>query len=224
MLVPVARPFPAPSVLAVAASLCLMAGAAPMAALAQAPDPGPLWKAYPLSPGKPGAGRATPAERPNEDPLSIGQRPPSRAGAPASTKADRAVLRSVPLAVSIAFYAALAMLSALAVGSATLWFVRRRARPVVCQITWSPDEEGDAFLATAQREGEEEWVVARSGRFDRASDEPPEYDAASHAAYDQLLNELFADGWQPYERGRQWWEMRLRRSETSDAPTPSRDG
>jgi hypothetical protein len=211
-------------VLALVASLCLMASAMPAAALAQAPDPGPLWKAYPLSPGKSGSGSAKPAERPNGDPLSIDQSPSRPAGAPASTQADRPTLTSVPLAVSIAFYVALAMLSALAVGSATLWFVRRRARPVVCEITWSPDEEGDAFLATAQREGEGEWVVARSGRFDRATDAPPEYDAASHAAYDQLLNELYADGWQPYERGREWWEMRLRRSETSDAPTPSRDG
>jgi hypothetical protein len=199
-----------------------MAGAVPAAALAQAPDPGPLWKAYPLTPGKSGAQGAKPAERPNGDPLSIDQSPSPRA--PARSQTDRPTLTSVPLAVSIAFYVALAMLSALAVGSATLWFVRRRARPVVCEITWSPDEEGDAFLATAQREGEEQWVVARSGRFDRVTDAPPEYDAASHAAYDQLLNQLYADGWQPYERGRQWWEMRLRRSETSDAPTPSRDG
>jgi hypothetical protein len=223
--VPVPRLSPTPSVLALAASLCLMASAVPAAALAQEPDPGPLWNAYPLTSGKSGASGAKPAERPNGAPLSIDQTPPPRGGGGTSTETDRATLTSVPLAVSVAFYVALAMLSALAVGSATLWFVRRRARPVVCEITWSPDEEGDAFLATAQREGEEQWVVARSGRFDRTTDAPPEYDAASHAAYDQLLNELYADGWQPYERGRQWWEMRLRRSETSDTPrTPVRDG
>lgn len=221
---PVPRISPSPSVLALAASLCLMAGATPAAALAQAPDPGPLWKAYPLTPGKSGAQGAKPSERPTGDSLTIDQSPPPRAGARARTGGGRPTLTSVPLAASIAFYVGLAILSALAVGSATLWFVRRRARPVVCAITWSPDVEGDAFLATAQREGGGEWVVARSGRFDRATDEPPEYDAVSHAAYDQLLNELYADGWQPYERGRQWWEMRLRRSVTSGAPTPSRDG
>jgi hypothetical protein len=225
MLVPVPGSHTAPSVLALVASLCLLVGAGSAAALAQEPDPGPLWKAYPLNPGKSGAGGAKSPERPNGAPLSLDQTPPPRGGTDARTESDRATLKNVPLGVSIAFYAALAMLSALVVGSATLWFVRRRAaRPIVCEITWSPDEEGDAFLATAQRAGEGEWVVARSGRFDRGTDEPPEYDAASHAAYDQLLNELYADGWQPYERGRQWWEMRLRRTETSATPTPSRHG
>jgi hypothetical protein len=225
MLVPVPRSLTTPSLLVLVASLCMLVGAGSAAALAQEPDPGPLWKAYPLNPGKSGAGGAKSTERPNGAPLSLDQTPPPRGGAGVRTKTDRATLTNVPLAVSIAFYVALAMLSALAAGSATLWFVRRRAaRPIVCKITWSPDEEGDAFLATAQREGEGEWVVARSGRFDRAADELPEYDAASHAAYDQLLNELYADGWQPYERGRQWWEMRLRRNGPSATPTPSRDG
>jgi hypothetical protein len=66
--------------------------------------------------------------------------------------------------------------------------------------------------------------VARSGRFDRATAEPPEYDAASHAAYDQLLSDLYADGWLPYERGREWWAMRLRRTTAPETRTPARDG
>jgi hypothetical protein len=208
------------SAFALAAVLGLLAAAAPTtAALAQAPDPGPLWKAYPLSPGK--ATGAKPAERPNGAPLTVDGTPPSRTtvtlDAPARTAA-------VPLAASIAFYLALAILSAVGVGAATLYLVRRRARPVVCEITWWPDEEGDAFLATAQRKGAGEWVVARSGRFDRTADAPPEYDAASHAAYDQLLSDLYADGWLPYERGREWWEMRLRRTTAPQAATPARDG
>jgi hypothetical protein len=222
--VPVPRFAPRSPVLALAALLCLLASGAPTIALAQQPDPGPLWKAYPLSPEKSGAGGAKPTERPTGAPLGIDQTPPPRGDAAVRTDTDRAKLTSVPLAVSVAFYVALAMLSALAVGSATLWFVRRRARPVVCEISWWPDEQGDAFLATAQREGEEQWVVARSGRFDRRTAEPPEYDAASRAAYDQLLSDLYADGWLPYERGREWWEMRLRRSKIPHAPTPSRDG
>ena len=92
--------------------------------------------------------------------------------------------------------------------------VRRRRRPVTCEISWSPGEQGDAFRATAQLDGDEERVVARSRRFERRSPEPPDYDAASHEAYDQLLRDLYADGWQPYERGRHWWEMRLRRTAT----------
>jgi len=222
--VPVPRFASRRPVLALAAMLCLMAGGSPTIALAQQPDPGPLWKAYPLNPGKSGTSGAKPTQRPTGAPLGIDQTPPPRGSAGVRTETDHATLTSVPLAVSIAFYVALAMLSALAVGSATVWFVRRRARPVVCEISWSPDEQGDAFLATAQRDGEEQWVVARSGRFDRHSAEPPEYDAASQAAYDQLLTDLYADGWLPYERGREWWEMRLRRSRTSDVPTPSRDG
>jgi hypothetical protein len=209
--------------LALAASLCLMAGAAPSAALAQQPDPGALWKAYPLTAGKPAAKGAKPTEQPDGKPLSIDQSPPVRAVG-AGADGDRPTLTRVPLAVSVAFYVALAMLSAVGVGSATLWFVRRRARPVLCEIRWSADERGDAFLATAQRDGEEQWVVARSGRFDRRTAEAPEYDAASQAAYDQLLSDLYADGWLPYERGHEWWEMRLRHSDTSNTPAPSRDG
>ena len=56
MLVPVPRLLTAPSVLALVASLCLLVGAGSAAALAQEPDPGPLWKAYPLTPGKSDAG------------------------------------------------------------------------------------------------------------------------------------------------------------------------
>ena len=52
------------------AVLWLTAAAAPTtAALAQAPDPGPLWKAYPLTPGE--ATGAKPAERPNGEPLVL---------------------------------------------------------------------------------------------------------------------------------------------------------
>ena len=207
-------------IFALAAVLCLLAAAAPTtAALAQAPDPDPLWKAYPLTPGKTTGSK--PAERPNGAPLTVDATPPPRVNAnpdaPARTTA-------VPLAVSIAFYLALAILSAVGVGAATLYLVRRRAQPVICEISWSPGAQGAAFLATAQRGDREEWVVARSGRFDRDTTEPPEYDAASHAAYDQLLSDLYADGWLPYERGREWWEMRLRRTTAPEAATPARNG
>jgi hypothetical protein len=216
---PVPRSASPRSVLALAAVLCLMAAAAPTtAALAQAPDPDPLWKAYPLTPGK--TTGAKPAERPDGAPLTVDEAPPSRT----TVTLDAPARATVPLGVSIAFYLALAILSAVGVGAATLYVVRRRAQPVICEITWSPGEQGAAFLATAQRGDREEWVVARSGRFDRGTTEPPEYDAASHAAYDQLLSDLYADGWLPYERGREWWEMRLRRTTAPEAATPARDG
>jgi hypothetical protein len=217
---PVPRSASPTSLFALAAVLCLMAAAAPTtAALAQAPDPGPLWKAYPLTQGKTTGAR--PAERPNGAPLTVDRTPPPRVGANSDAPAHRT---TVPLGVSIAFYLALAILSAVGVGAATLHLVRRRAQPAICEISWAPGEQGAAFLATAQRAGQGEWVVARSGRFDRGTTEPPEYDAASHAAYDQLLNDLYADGWLPYERGREWWEMRLRRRTAPEAATPARDG
>jgi hypothetical protein len=217
MSMPVPRSDSPTSVFALAAALCLMAAAAPTtAALAQAPDPAPLWKAYPLTPGK--TTGAKPAERPTGAPLTVDETRVPRANGDSGVAARTAV----PLGVAIAFYFALGILSAVGVGAATLYVVRRRAQPVICEISWSPGEQGAAFLATAQRGGQEEWVVARSGRFDRSAAEPPEYDAASHA-YDQLLTDLYADGWLPYERGREWWEMRLRRTTPPGTPTPARD-
>jgi hypothetical protein len=206
-------------VLAVGALLCLMAAAAPTtAALAQAPDPAPLWKAYPLTPGRPSG--STPAERPSGTPLIVDETKPSRP----SPSSDGPRHASAPLAVAIVFYFALAVLSAVAVGAPTLYVVRRRAQPVVCEISWAPGDQGDAFLATAQRDDREEWIVARSGRFDRGTTDPPQYEGASHTAYDQLLSDLYADGWLPYERGREWWAMRLRRRTAPKTPTPGRDG
>jgi hypothetical protein len=218
MSVPVPRSATPTPAFALAAVLCLLAAAAPTtAAPAQVPDPAPLWKAYPLSPGE--TTGAKPAERPDGAPLIVDGTPPARTNetldAPTGVK--------VPVAVSIAFFLALAILSAAGVGAATLYLMRRRARPVICEITWSPGEQDAAFLATARGGRQEEWVVARSGRFDRSTAEPPAYDAASHA-YDQLLSDLYADGWLPYERGREWWEMRLRRTTAPETPTPARDG
>jgi hypothetical protein len=219
MSVPVPRFAKPSSVLALVALACLMSAAATAtAARAQAPDPAPLWKAYPLSPGR--TTGANPPERPNGAPLIVDETPPSRT----NETLDAPAQMSVPLGVAIAFYLALAVLSALGVGAATLYVVRRRAQPVTCEISWAPAEQGAAFLATAQRNGQEKWVVARSGRFDRGTTEPPEYDAASHAAYDQLLSELYADGWLPYERGREWWEMRLRRTTAPEPRAPARHG
>ena len=214
---PVPRSASPTSVFALAAVLCAMVAAAPTsAALAQAPDPDPLWKAFPLTPGR--TTGAKPAERPNGAPLVVEGTRRTRTSADASAP----VRTGVPLGVAIAFYLSLGILSAAGVAAATRYVVRRRAQPVICEISWSPGEQGAAFLATAQQRGQDEWVVARSGRFDRSTAEPPQYDAAAHA-YDQLLNDLYADGWLPYERGREWWEMRLRRPTAPDTATPARD-
>ena len=125
--------------------------------------------------------------------------------------------------MAVVSYVALGFLAVIGVGAATRRVVRRRRRPVTCEISLAPGEYGDAFLAV-QLDGDEERVVARSRRFERHSPEPPDDDAASHEAYEQLLRALYAEGWQPYERGRQWWEMRLRQAATTEAPTPARHG
>jgi hypothetical protein len=211
MSVHVTHPSRQRSALALTTLTCLLCAAPTTAALAQQPDPAPLWKAYPLSP------HTSTNEMPGA-PLRARQEP--RSGSAASVYSPARA--SVPLAVVIAFYGALAFVAIGGVGAAVRHVVRRTARPVICEITWSPGDEGDAFLATAQLDGTQEWVVAKSPRFDRRSPEPPEDDAASHEAYDHLLRALYAAGWQPYERGRQWWEMRLRHGATTEMPTPAR--
>ena len=165
---PVPRSASPTSVFALAAVLCAMVAAAPTsAALAQAPDPDPLWKAFPLTPGR--TTGAKHAERPNGAPLVVEGTRRTRTSADASAP----VRTGVPLGVAIAFYLSLGILSAAGVAAATRYVVRRRAQPVICEISWSPGEQGAAFLATAQQRGQDEWVVARSGRFDRSTAEPP---------------------------------------------------
>ena len=207
-------PFPrSRSALALVVATCAAAPALGATAAAQSPDPGSLWKAYPLSP------RTTaPAERPTGDPLQI-QAPGSRE--PIVTADEKPDHTSVPLSVSIAFYAGLAALAALLVAAAVPPIARRRARPVTCEITFSPGTDGDAFMATSRSPGREERLVALSPRFPREPRNTPEYDAASHAAYEKLLDDLYADGWLPYELGRQWWETRLRRPTKADKRTPA---
>jgi len=203
-------------VLALVALACLLGPSA--TALAQQPDPAPLWKAYPLSPQKPSA--STAGERPTGAPLRV---PAPTRTIDARASGEPTSGGGTPVAVAVAFYGALAGLCAIAVGALTMRVLRRRAQPVICEISWSPGDDGDAFRATAQRDGEEEWIVAQSRRFERRTPDPPAYDDASHAAYDELLRNLYADGWLPYERGREWWAMRLRRP-TSPELTSSRDG
>ena len=201
---------------ALVALTCLLGPSA--IALAQQPDPAPLWKAYPLSPQKPSG--STAGEHPTGAPLRVPA--PARTN-DARASGGRTSGGGTPVAVAVAFYGALAGLCAIAAGALTMRVMRRRSQPVTCEIRWSPGDEGDAFRATTQSDGEEEWVVAQSRRFERRSPDQPAYDAASLAAYDELLRNLYADGWMPYERGREWWAMRLRRDASAEL-TSSRDG
>ena len=203
------------SVLATTALTCALCAALTPAALAQQPDPTALWKAYPMK-----STGAKPARRPIGAPLPAQTTPRARPGE------SRGVVPRTPgppLAVAVVSYLALGFLAVAGVGAATRLVVRRRRRPVTCEISLAPGEYGDAFLAV-QLDGDEERVVARSRRFERRSPQPLGDDAASHEAYEQLLRALYAEGWQPYERGRQWWEMRLRHAATTESPTPARHG
>jgi hypothetical protein len=213
---PVPLPRRSRCVPALVALACLLGPAA--AALAQQPTPAPLWKAYPLSPKKPSG--STPREHPTGAPLRV---PAPARSRPARTDDVGSTEQGTPLGAAIAFYGALAGLCAIAVGALTMHVMRSRSQLVTCEITWAPGEEGDAFRATAQLGGEEPWIVAQSRRFERRSPDPPAYDPASHAAYDELLRDLYADGWLPYERGREWWAMRLRRTANAGL-TSSRHG
>lgn len=207
------------SALALTALTCLLCAAPTTAALAQQPDATPLWKAFPLTQDRPAEAKK-PTPRPNGSTLRILELPRSRP----ATNGDGPGRSGAPATVAFVFYGALGCLAAIGVGAAALHVVRRPPRPVTCEISWSPSEDGDAFLATAQLDGSKERVVARSRRFERRSPEGPGYHAASRQAYEQLLNDLYAEGWQPYERGRHWWEVRLRHELTSKTPAPTRHG
>jgi hypothetical protein len=202
------------SVLATTALACVLCAAPASATLAQQPDPTPLWKAYPLKPDE--SAGAKPARRPIGAPLPAQTTPRARPAESPGTS-------GAPLAVAVVSYLALGFLAVVGVGAAARLVARRRRRLVTCEISLAPGEDGDAFLAV-QLDGEEARVVARSRRFERRSPQPPYDDAASHEAYEQLLRGLYAEGWQPYDRGRQWWEMRLRHAATTETPTPARHG
>ena len=115
----------------------------------------------------------------------------------------------MPLAVSIAFYLALAILSAVGVGAATVYVVRRRRKPVTCEISWSPGGRGGAFRATVIAAGDKPRLVAESRPFEGRPPELPEEDAPRRRP--RQCQDLVSEGWEPYDRGRDWWAMRLRR-------------
>ncbi len=66
--------------------------------------------------------------------------------------------------------------------------------------------------------------MAESRRFQRRSPDTPDDDAASQAAYAELVRELVSDGWEPYDHGRDWWATRLRRVPSDESHTGSRRG
>jgi hypothetical protein len=114
--------------------------------------------------------------------------------------------------VQIAFLGCLGV-ALLAIAGTAVARARRRPREPTCEIWWFAAKEGGAFCATALERGETPRLVAASPRFERRQPGPPDADWASRQAYTQLVRELMSNGWEPYERGNAWWEMRLRRAD-----------
>ena len=201
------------STLPLVAALLIAGPASAPGADGPRPSAEPLWKAYPLETGRPTDPKSVQAPglfTAPEEGQGAGVRPAARDDASP--------------AVAIAFFGAAA---ALVLGAAfALWRVlRRRARtPLTCEITWSPGERDGAFRATAMVTSDEPRVVAESRRFQRRPPDTPDEDAASQAAYAELVRELVSDGWEPYDHGRDWWATRLRRVPSDESHSGSRRG
>jgi hypothetical protein len=193
-------------VLPLIAGTLICAGAARAADSSQ-PSGKPLWNAYPLDTA---SRTTTPASRPATTTTARSQAAPlpqlhSDAGRPST-------------AFQMAFFGCLGA-ALLVVGTAIVLRVgrRRRAR-ATCEIWWAPLAEGGAFCATALERGATPRLLAASQRFERSQPGAPGEDWASRQAYAELVRQLVSDGWEPYERGAAWWEMRLRRSAGSSTP------
>jgi hypothetical protein len=194
-------------------ALVLIAGALMCAGAARAansPQPSgkPLWNAYPLDSGssKPAAA-AQPA-------TPIGPRPQTASAPELQTRGGGA-----QMALQIAFFGCLGALFLIGATAAAMRVARRRRTEVTCEISWSPSAEGGAFRATALEQGDTPHMVAASPPFEHGHPgAPDDDDAAPRKAYTELVVKLLAEGWEPYERGTAWWEMRLRRNAGSSMP------
>jgi hypothetical protein len=183
------------------AGMLIGAGTASAAGPAQ-PSGEPLWDAYPLDTGSGGSARV-------QRPAPTVTQPQAVPLTPLRTDAD-----TTPMALQIAFFGCLGATLLLAIG-ATARAARRRRANVTCEISWSPAPEGGAFRATALERGDAPRLVAASRPFEPGPGAPDDDDLASRRAYAELVSKLVSEGWEPYERGAAWWEMRLRRTGSS---------
>jgi hypothetical protein len=188
------------------AGLLICAGAVGAADASQ-PSGKPLWDAYPLD-----TGSDIPA-------------PASSVPAPTTTTSQAAPLPRLrgdaggtSIVAQIAFFGCLGAVVLMAATAMGLRVARRRRAQATCEIWWSPGDEGGAFWATALERGDAPRLVAASRRFERSQPGAPDEDVASRQVYAELVRQLVSEGWEPYERGTAWWEMRLRRAEGSSTP------
>jgi hypothetical protein len=192
------------------AGMLICAGAASAAGSSQ-PSGKPLWNAYPLDPG---SDTRAPAPRATQGAAAPTIEHPQTAPMPRL----RTDAGATPLPLQIAFFGCLGALLLLALGAIARVALRRRGK-VTCEISWSPAAQGDAFRATALERGDAPRLVAASRPFERSRPgAPDDDDLASRQAYAELVRNLVSDGWEPYDRGTAWWEMRLRRTAGSSRP------
>lgn len=192
------------------AALLLAGSASAPGADGTRPTPDPLWKAFPLQTGRPTDAQSVQAPK-----LFAAPAQPPEAQAPAAAQGPSAT-------VTIVFFGAVVVLIVCLALAARRALRRRARRPVTCEISWSPGERDGAFRATATATGDEPRVVAESRRFTRRPPDAPDEDAASKAAYAELVRDLVSDGWEPYDHGRDWWATRLRRTPSAEQHSEAR--
>ena len=187
------------------AGMLICAGAVGAADASQ-PSGKPLWDAYPLDTD---SHTPAPASRPPTTTTTsqVAPLPPLHGDAGGAS-----------IVTQIAFFGCVGALLLMAVTATGLRVARRRRAQATCEIWWSPAAEGGAFWATALERGVAPRLVAASRRFERSQPGAPDDDVASRQAYAELVRKLVCEGWEPYERGTAWWEMRLRRTDGSSTP------
>jgi hypothetical protein len=192
---------------ALVAALCVACGRSAVAADRPRASAEPLWKAYPLDTAKPTSAAHPPAQR-----ATTTTTPLVRLDPPARVPA--------PLAVVFVFYAVIVGLVVGVAGLARRCVRRWRSRePVTCEISWSQGGHGGAFRATVFAAGDKPRLVAESRPLKGPPPVLPDEGARSHDAYAELVRNLVSQGWEPFDRGRDWWAAGLRRIPSAGSPS-----
>lgn len=192
---------------ALVAALCVACAGSAVAADRPRPSAEPLWKAYPLDTAKPTSAAHPPAQRATTTTMPL-------------VRLDPPAPAVAPLAVVIVFYAVIVGLVVCVAGLARQCVRRRRSRePVTCEISWSRGGHGGAFRATVFAAGDKPRLVAESRPLEGQPPVLPDEGARSHDAYAELVGNLVSQGWEPFDRGRDWWAVRLRRIPSAGPPS-----
>jgi hypothetical protein len=189
------------------AALCVACAGSAVAADRPRASAEPLWKGYPLDTGEPtNAAHPAGAARDHHDDAT------RAAGSPRAGLA--------PLAVVIVFDAVIVGLVVSVAGLARRCVRRPRSREsATCEISWSQGGHGRAFRATVFAAGDKPRLVAESRPLEGRPPVLPDEGARSHDAYAELVRNLVSQGWEPFDRGRDWGAVRLRRIPSAGPPS-----